>query len=93
MDTLKLSEELEKEQVFPAEQARAFSRIWAQMSRETYATKADIDAATADIRSDLRLLKWMAGFALTGLAGVLWALVTMATQLGRLTEAVSRIAP
>lgn len=93
MDSLKLADDLEKEHVFPAEQARAFSRIWAQMSRETYATKADIDAATADLRSDLRLLKWMAGFALTGLAGVLWALVTMSTQLGRLTEAVARAAP
>lgn len=93
MDTLKLSEQLEKEHVFPPEQARAFSRIWAQMSKETYATKADIDAAAADLRSDLRLLKWMTGFALTGIAGVLWALVAMAAQLGRLTEAAGRIAP
>lgn len=52
---------------------------------------AEVRQDIAAVRGDLRLVKWMMGFCLTGLAGVLWALVTLSAQVGRLTEAVSRI--
>lgn len=74
MDTLKLSEALEKENVFPPEQARAFTRIWAGMSQNTYATKADLDTAVLRLEvkiseSQKELIKWFAGIMIVqGLA-------------------------
>lgn len=52
---------------------------------------AEFNGKIAEVRSDLRLLKWMVGFSLAGTAGVLWAIIALSTQVGRLTEAVTRI--
>jgi hypothetical protein len=77
MDSLKLADQLETENVFPAEQARAFSRIMAAMADETHASKADLDMSVLRMDSKIdaavlrlevkisesqkELIKWFAG--------------------------------
>lgn len=58
-----------------------------------YDTKfAEVRQDIAAVGGDLRLVKWMAGISLGGIVAVVGVLINLSLQIGRLTEAVSRIA-
>lgn len=86
MDTLKLAEDLEREHVFPPEQARAFTRIWAGMSKDTYATKADLEVAVLRLEarisdSQKELVKWFAGIMIVQGLAVIGGTATLVKML------------
>lgn len=53
---------------------------------------AEVRADIAEVKGDLRLVKWMAGLSLAAIVAVIGVLVNLSIQVGRLTEAVTRIA-
>lgn len=96
-DTLKLAEQLEHEAGFDARRAKAMARILAEntggnvVTREDLkdlATKSDLQAVREelrvdiqDIRGDIRVLYWMAGTTLAGVAAILSIAATLALHV------------
>lgn len=92
-DTLKLAEQLEHEAGFDAQRAKAMARILAENTGGNVATREDLkDLATKldlqavkeqiqDIRGDIRVLYWMTGTTLAGVAAILSIAVTLALHL------------
>jgi hypothetical protein len=92
-DTLKLAEQLEQEAGFDAQRARAMARILAENTGGNVATREDLrDLATKgdlqavkeqiqDIRGDIRVLYWMTGTTLAGVAAILSLAVTLALHV------------
>ena len=72
-DSLKLSDKL-KTAGFTAEQAEAVVRVIAE-AQDELVTKKDLDIALAPLKADINLLKWMVGFVLAGIVGILLKLV------------------
>ena len=72
-DSLKLSDKL-KTAGFTAEQADAVVRVIAE-AQDELVTKKDLDIALAPLKADINLLKWMMGFVLAGIVGILLKLV------------------
>ena len=72
-DSLKLSDKL-KTAGFTAEQAEAVVRVIAE-AQDELVTKKDLDIALAPLKADVNLLKWMMGFVLAGIVGILLKLV------------------
>jgi len=54
---------------------------------------AEVRGDIADVKGELRLVKWMAGISLAGIVAVVGVLINLSVQMGRLTEAVGRLAP
>ena len=96
-DTLKLAEQLEHEAGFDAQRAKAMARILAENTGGNVATREDLkDLVTRldlqavreelrvdiqDIRGDIRVLYWMTGTTLAGVAAILGIAVTLALHL------------
>ncbi len=72
-DSLKLSDRL-KTAGFTAEQAEAVVRAIAE-SQDELVTKKDLEISLAPLKADIHLLKWMMGFVLAGVVGILLKLV------------------
>ncbi|MDO8440823.1 MAG: DUF1640 domain-containing protein, partial [Polaromonas sp.] len=72
-DSLKLSDRL-KTAGFTAEQAEAVVRVIAE-AQDELVTKKDLEIAWAPVKADIHLLKWMMGFVLAGVVGILLKLV------------------
>ena len=72
-DSLKLADKL-KTAGFTAEQAEAVVRVIAE-AQDELVTKKDLDIALAPLKADVNLLKWMMGFVLAGVVGILLKLV------------------
>jgi len=73
-DSLKLSDRL-KTAGFTAEQAEAVVRVIAE-AQDELVTKKDLEIALAPVKADIHLLKWMMGFVLAGVVGILLKLVS-----------------
>jgi hypothetical protein len=73
-DSLKLSDRL-KSAGFTAEQAEAVVRVIAE-AQDELVTKKDLEIALAPVKADIHLLKWMMGFVLAGVVGILLKLVS-----------------
>ena len=73
-DSLKLADKL-KTAGFTAEQAEAVVRVIAE-AQDELVTKKDLDIALAPLKADIHLLKWMMGFVLAGVVGILLKLVS-----------------
>jgi len=73
-DSLKLSDRL-KTAGFTAEQAEAVVRVIAE-AQDELVTKKDLEIALAPVKADIHLLKWMTGFVLAGVVGILLKLVS-----------------
>jgi len=69
-DTLAYSKRLQAAGV-PATQAEAQAEALAAAISNQLATKADITEATAPIRTDVAVLKWMVGFNIALSVGIL----------------------
>ena len=73
-DSLKLADKL-KTAGFTAEQAEAVVRVIAE-AQDELVTKKDLDIALAPLKADIHLLKWMMGFVLAGVVGILLKLIS-----------------
>ena len=73
-DSLKLADRL-KTAGFTAEQAEAVVRVIAE-AQDELVTKKDLEIALAPVKADIHLLKWMTGFVLAGVVGILLKLVS-----------------
>ena len=73
-DSLKLSDRL-KTAGFTAEQAEAVVRVIAE-AQDELVTKKDLEIALAPLKADVHLLKWMMGFVLAGVVGILLKLLS-----------------
>jgi hypothetical protein len=74
-DSLKLADRL-KTAGFTPEQAEAVVRVIAE-AQDELVTKKDLEIALAPLRSDVQLLKWMMGFVLAGVVGILLKLFSL----------------
>lgn len=97
-DTLKLAEQLEREAGFDAARARAIAHILAENSGGNLATREDllvtkgeleaaiqaVDTRVSGLRSDMRVLYWMVGTTLAGVATLLGTAITVALHVMRL---------
>lgn len=72
-DSLKLADKL-KTAGFTAEQAEAIVRVIAE-AQDELVTKKDLEISLAPLKADVNLLKWMMGFVLAGVVGILLKLV------------------
>lgn len=97
MDALQLADALEKEHVFPPDQARAFARIMVAASSETQVSKTDLDTAvlrldtkleTAVLRLEVKiadsqkeLIKWFAGIMIVQGVAVIGGTATLVHML------------
>ena len=72
-DSLKLADKL-KTAGFTAEQAEAVVRVIAE-AQDELVTKKDLEISLAPLKADVNLLKWMMGFVLAGVVGILLKLV------------------
>ncbi len=72
-DSLKLADKL-KTAGFTAEQAEAIVRVIAE-AQDELVTKKDLEISLAPLKADVNLLKWMTGFVLAGVVGILLKLV------------------
>ena len=73
-DSLKLADKL-KTAGFTAEQAEAVVRVIAE-AQDELVTKKALDIALAPLKADIHLLKWMMGFVLAGVVGILLKLIS-----------------
>ena len=94
-DTLKLAEQLEHEAGFDAARARAIARILAQNAGGNPVTREDllvtkgeleaaiqaVDARVGGLQSDIRVLYWMTGTTLAGVAALLGTAITVALHI------------
>ena len=74
-DSLKLADRL-KTAGFTPEQAEAVVRVIAE-AQDELVTKKDLEIALAPLRADVQLLKWMMGFVLAGVVGILLKLFSI----------------
>ena len=72
-DSLKLADKL-KTAGFTAAQAEAIVRVIAE-AQDELVTKKDLEISLAPLKADVNLLKWMTGFVLAGVVGILLKLV------------------
>lgn len=94
-DTLKLAEQLEHEAGFDAPRARAMARIFAENASGNLATREDLLALREDLlgkigglegkigglQGDIRVLYWMTGTTLAGVATLLGTAITIALHV------------
>jgi hypothetical protein len=75
VDSEKLADRL-KTAGFTPEQAEAVVRVIAE-AQDELVTKKDLEIALAPLRADVQLLKWMMGFVLAGVVGILLKLFSI----------------
>lgn len=94
-DTLKLAEQLEREAGFDAARAKAMARILAENAGGNLASREDLlvtkgelqaairamDGKIGGLRGDIRVLYWMTGTTLAGVAALLGTAITIALHL------------
>jgi hypothetical protein len=73
-DTLKFVEKLE-EGGFTHGQARAAATAFADAVSDRLVTKSDLREEVAPLKTDIAILKWMAGFTLAAVVAILFMLV------------------
>jgi len=74
-DSLKLADRL-KAAGFTPEQAEAVVRVIVE-AQDELVTRKDLEIALAPLKADVQLLKWMMGFVLAGVAGILLKLFSI----------------
>ncbi|MBT9477481.1 DUF1640 domain-containing protein [Polaromonas sp.] len=74
-DSEKLADRL-KTAGFTPEQAETVVRVIAE-AQDELVTKKDLEIALAPLRADVQLLKWMMGFVLAGVVGILLKLFSI----------------
>jgi hypothetical protein len=87
-DTLKLAEQLEHEAGFDAARARAMARILAENAsghlvprEDLLVTKGELEAAIQAVEGKVRVLYWMTGTTLAGVATLLGMAVSIALHV------------
>ena len=74
-DTLKFSRTLQDKAKLTPEQAEGVALAFAEASAEQMTTKSDLRDELAPIKTELLVVKWMAGFTLAAVMTVLFLLV------------------
>ena len=94
-DTLKLAEQLEHEAGFDAARAKAIARILAENAGRNLVTREDllgtkgeleaairvVDGRVSGLRGDVRVLYWMSGTTLAGVAALLGIVISVALHI------------
>jgi hypothetical protein len=74
-DTLKFSRTLQDKAKLTPEQAEGVALAFAEASAEQMTTKSDLRDELAPIKSELLVVKWMAGFTLAAVMSVLFLMI------------------
>jgi hypothetical protein len=74
-NTLKFFEKLRENEAFTEEQAKAMNEALLETMNTNLVTQADLFKVESEIKSELRLLHWMAGFTLAMVTTLVTALI------------------